>query len=294
MALETCKHYNYLPMQIDWIHVGGSPHDTLDWAQELERARSCGRKIFWRLNLGLEQPFFPLEDELRFQALALALQQFTNQVWPEFQEKTAGVCIYRGSADFSERYPWTDRQQSNFAGWLEGRADSPALRRLFCADSFAIYFQMLAHRLPDEAPIFLLLDATGLTPLSHALQVLSKDRFQHFELALRGNRLLREGYTWEGDALSIRTIPGTVGLVFPSSSDPNILRRFDQLMESSPAKILFEPFLTEEWEGLDQLVVISEGMSLQTVRKLKGFCAAGGEVTSYGPALGLSAETNCK
>lgn len=281
-------------MQIDWIELGGEPHDTLDWAQALARARQSEKKIFWRLELGLEQSFFPLEEEARFQALALALQQFTKEVWPAFQEKTAGVCIYQGSADFSETFSWTERQRGNFAVWLEGRADSLVSRRLFCADSFAVYFQMLSHRLPDEAAVFLLLDATGLKPPSQAFQVLSKERFQHFEVALRGERLPREGYCWEGDRLSLRSIPGSLGLVFPESNQPDALERFDRLLADNKAKVVFESFLTEEWEGLDRLLVLSEGIAVQTLRKLKGFCAAGGEVISYGPMLGLIAETNCK
>ncbi|MDE3045663.1 MAG: hypothetical protein KGJ02_03360 [Verrucomicrobiota bacterium] len=262
----------------DWIELGCEPHHTLDWSKALERARQSKKKILWKLELGLEGLYFPLEDELRFQALILALHEFSQKVWPEFQEKSIGICLYRGTVDFSEHFAWTERQKENFSAWLEEQPDSPSTRRLFCADSFAVYFQMLSHRLPDEAPIFLLFDARSIHPPSHALQILSKERFQYFEVALRGDDLPRDGYTWEGETLQLRQIAGAVGLVFPETNDLKALQAFDRLLAEKKGRVVFESFLTEEWEGLDQLIVVSENVSSQTARKLKGFCAAGGEV----------------
>jgi len=111
-----------------WIELPCQPHHTLDWSQELALAKETNQKIVWYFNLGLEDPFFPWEEELRFSALALALQQFTKEVWPHFQEKTLALSLYRGAMV-----------------------------------DFVIYFQMLAHKLPDEAPIWLLFTIEGFS-----------------------------------------------------------------------------------------------------------------------------------
>src|SRR5690242_18282290 len=75
------------------ILIPAQPHESLEWLKQKEeaaRAAESGQKIVWEFDLGLNAPFFPLEDELRFNALALALSSFAKEFWPLFQESTAG------------------------------------------------------------------------------------------------------------------------------------------------------------------------------------------------------------
>ncbi len=268
-------------MQI--IELGAEPHDTLDWSREMERAQevaAAGKKIFWKFRLGLEQPFFPLEDELRFQSLSLALMQFSKEVWPIFQEATSALCLYRGTADLCPIFSWSERQKESFAMWIvdEELLDDEHSKRLFCLEAFAIYFQMLSHRLPDEAAIFLLFDLAGFRTASQVFTALGKERFEHFTLGFKGKDLPRDGYCWEGDEVVFRSIDSSSGIVFPESREA--YREFDQHLAKmeNPVKVVFERFLSEEWEGLDRLYVFSTNLSLQGERMLKGFEAAGGEV----------------
>src|SRR5690606_12141043 len=110
-------------------------------------------------DLGLHEPYFPLEEELTFQALSLALTTFTKEVWPEFQNVTEGAVLYRGSSDFHTFFLWTEKQELNWEEWKLGKAlnEEHHWKRLFCAEMFVTSFQMLAHRLPDEMPLFLAL-----------------------------------------------------------------------------------------------------------------------------------------
>ena len=55
-----------------------------------------------------------------------------------------------------------------------------------------------------------------------------------------------------------------------------------------------ELFLTESWEGVDRLYVLSEATTSQGKRKLLGFCAAGGTVIVEGESLGLPNEVLVK
>lgn len=226
-----------------WVELPSQPHQNLDWTKQLVLDKD--EKVVWYFNLGLEDPHFPLDDELRFSALALALQQFTKEVWPQFQEQTLGLCLYRGIIA-------SDR-------WAE----------------FAMYFQMLAHKLPDEAPIWLLFDLDPTFSASKAMQLISVDGFEHFHIALRGKLLPRDGYEWDDKQLVYRSQKATTGLVFPSTLVAP--EQFDRLAKE-PVRIVHESFLAEQWDGLDRLVVIADSLTPQGQRMLQGFAAAGGEV----------------
>lgn len=237
-----------LPMQ---------PHEDLRWD-----IRPNGR-ITWKFDLGLNQPYFPLEDEMYFQALSVALTQFTQDVWPRYETEKA--ILYQGSADFSRFFKWTDRQEENFAAWKEGRpkTDEAHLRRLFCAEGFVLYFQMLAHRLPDELPLALILDPTGLGTPAQTHHILSPERFAHFIV--------------EPAQGSAKT-----GICFPPDSlcGDEAIGRLDRLIAGLevPYKPIYEPLMTEQWDGLDDMYVLAGAVTPQGERKLRGFQAAGGNI----------------
>jgi hypothetical protein len=224
-----------------WIELPCQPHHDLNWSGELALAKEFKGKIVWYFNLGLEDPFFPIEDQLRFSSIALALQQFTKDVWPNFQEQTLALCLYRG----------------------------------LMAD-FIIYFQMLAHKLPDEAPIWLLFEVESHLPVSKALQLIFLEGFEHFKIALKGKLLPLEGYRWDHEKIVYHPLSVTTGAVFPTELDA--LSRFDSLLSRGPVRVIPEAYLSEQWEGLDRLLVVSDSLTIQGGRMLKGFLATGGEV----------------
>ncbi len=256
------------------------PHSDLDWTRQIKEAESID-KIIWEFDLGLEAPYFPLEDELHFQALSMALSKFSKEIWPLFQEKTEAAILYRGPADFTPFFSWSERQEANFETWKEDHpnANEAHLRRLFCAEAFIAYFQMLAHRLPDELTLILQLDAGSSGTLAERLHLLSPERFDHFQLEIKG---LPE------------TSNASLGICFPEEPECNrdVLQRLDAVFEkiNAPFKAIPEALLTERWDGIDYLYVLSDAVSSRGKRKLMGFCAAGGIVILDGPSLGLPSE----
>ena len=261
-------------IEMQWINLPCQPHDSLDWNREIALAKTFvdqGKRIIWKCNLGLESAFYPLDDEMHFQAASLAMGRFSEIVWPEFKDCTEFVCLYRGSADFEASFSWTPRQLEDFARFSE---EEGGRERLFAAESFAIYFQMLSHRLPDEANVLLLFDVSTLPSPVIALQAISKERFEHFTIGFRGMDLPLEGLWWEGEKLEDRKIDASVGVVFPVAP----CDRLETLLSLSNVKVLFESFISEEWEGLDQIYVVAGSLSTQGMRKLSGFRAAGGEI----------------
>ena len=264
------------------IRIPCQPHDILNWEIQTQEARGAlqlNKKIIWEFDLGLKTPFFPLEDELHFHSLSLALSAFTKEIWPQFQEHTAGVVLYRGSADFSSFFKWTERQEANWVSWKEGRADSKEahLRRLFCAEAFSSYFQMLAHKLPDELPLTVVLDASYTGTLAEGVHLLFSDRFEYFVLEIENF----PNFSKEAK----------LGICLPQDlfCGQAQLARMDELFVSlkQPFRIVFESFLSEQWEGLESLYVFSDALTVQGKRKLMGFCASGGTVITEGDSLNL-------
>lgn len=249
--------------------------DDLDWQPLLPTTGI--EKIEWEFDLGLTSPFFPLDDELHFSSLKLALSRFTNEIWPTFIERTAGGILYRGPADFASFFKWSAAWQENWLAWKEMRpeASEAHMRRLFCADAFAHYFQMLAHALPDELPLTLVFETSGCGTAAEIRQILSRERFEHFRVLTR-----------EPAAATAVCMPEE------ALCSGSVLAKLDRLFASlqEPYRVIEEPFLTESWEGVDRLYVLSDALTGQGKRKLMGFCAAGGLVIVEGEPLGLPNE----
>jgi hypothetical protein len=232
-------------------------HDDLQWTIE-------GAPSVFEFDLGLNDPYFPLEDEMHFNALAKALTQFTQDVWPRFPN--AKAILYRGSADFSRYFKWTEIQEANFVSWKENIAENSEehLKRLFCAESFVLYFQMLAHKLPDELPISLILDTKDTGTLAEILHLLSTSRFEHFRV----------------EAINYQS---NIGICIPTDTHctTQVLQKLDALIQKMPSfRPIYETHLTEEWEGLDEIHILPHTLTERGRRKLKGFEAAGGHIIS--------------
>jgi hypothetical protein len=238
------------------IKLSAKPHDDLNWKIE-------GTPSVFEFDLGLHEPYFPIEDELYFNALAAALTQFTKEVWPRFPDSRA--ILFRGKADFSTFFRWTESQEANYEAWKENLAPNHEshLKRLFCAEAFVAYFQMLAHRLPDELPLTLIIDPINTGTLAQTLHLLSPERFEHFRI--------ESGFQFDSN----------IGICFPPDSEcsEEIIAELDGLLNRLPSfKPVYENLLTEQWDGLDEIYVIPKALTQRGKRKLMGFEAAGGRV----------------
>lgn len=217
----------------------------------------------FEFDLGLNQPFFPLEDELYFHSLGLALRHFTDTIWPLHPD--AAAVLFRGDADFSSFFHWSPTQEENFREWVSHMPlnDIAHQKRLFCAESFVNYFQMLAHKLPDEMEIKLILDPSHCGSLAETLQLISPVRFEHF--------VLETG----------REFQSNLGVCFPADElcSAQVLAHLNQFIPTLPHfRPIYEPILTAQWDGLDEIYILPEIITPQLERKLKGFKAAGGKI----------------
>ena len=245
--------------------------DSLGWAYGDVPSGIEGNGILWELDLGLSQPQFPLDDPLRFEALALAADLFTRELWPRQQKESAGVILYRGPLDVTERFLWTQKQEENWHEWVRhypqgSQRWNAHLRRLFALESYIAYFQLFAHRLPDELPIFLFFQSEPQITAAYRAHLLSKERMGHFL------------------HLAVEEV-GTVAICVPEEAlcQESVLDQIDRLYvelqeTKGPIRFVSEAFLTEEWDGLDEIYVMSAAVSPRGRRKLMGFQATGARV----------------
>ncbi|MBI5272951.1 MAG: hypothetical protein HY861_03100 [Chlamydiia bacterium] len=283
-----------IPIQKHLVHLPCGAIDDLHWKQVVDNI-TPDQQILWALDLRLDAPYFPLEEELRFHSLRLALSLFTKEIWPVFQERTIGAILFQGSLDFSPFFHWSCKQEENWKSWKEGRAlaSEPYLHRLFCLDAFIHYFQMLAHALPDEMPLYLLFEGTGCGGKAETFQLLSRDGLEYFKVAVKGVPGW-EGLVWqEGQIVSVNNT-ASLAICLPTEAQcsAEILAKLDRLLPSlsTPYRIIPEGSLIERLEGVDSLYVFSDSLTVQGKRQLRGFCATGGKVIVDGSALGLAEE----
>ncbi len=274
------------------ILLDGRMRTHLDWREALQQAeayRAQGLKLFWDLDLGLfARLSMAFSDEMQFRCLALSVDHFLHELWPKFMEDTLALALFRGSADFSQGFPWCHERQEAFDCWLKGRPDSPFLRRLFCREVCVQYLEFLTGGFPATLQAVLLLDAGSLGAPAEAAQLLSREKLARFFTAVRGGLLPIRELAWEGASKygfigrRLMLVPATeprIGVcTHPEQMSPGLQQAIEELVRKrTPFRLLSETYLTSEWDGLDELIVGEIPPEVQ--RKLQGFLAAGGTVT---------------
>ncbi len=328
------------------LKVDGRLKADLKWLDVREKAQKysdSGYKIFWELDLGLfRHLFYPFSYEGQYKALQFSVQNFWDFLWSHHQKDSLGVCLYRGTTDFTLDFPWSRitkdaNHYENLQQWLrESFQDvkhfshetgieatsfdevtyltlfrQPVglhLMNIYCRNVAIDYLDFLTQDVPDHLPMFVMLDAFPVTNPAYLAQVISRERFERYHLAIRGGSLPQSGLAWDDDRATCGYIAhrhialrepkvATVGVCLPPMDMclPSHYKGLEQaLTQLNDRKIDYrvipEPFLTTEWSGLDNLLFIPSGLSDLGERKLQGFCAAGGIPISLGQKIGLPHE----
>ena len=82
--------------------------NDLDWSGSIKKAQeyiALGKSILWEIDLGLCDYSFDPQDSAAFFSFTLALDEFSNKIWPVFHEQTLGVALYRGAFDPALSFP---------------------------------------------------------------------------------------------------------------------------------------------------------------------------------------------
>lgn len=272
-----------------WIRLDAGARSDLDWSAEKAIAEACEEKIVWELDLfsGMHRP---LTNQTQCLSLGLALDHFRDTLWEAFQERTAGIVLYRGTVHFDDTFPWDADQEKNLQGWLEelyGSVDwgsSEEMRKdpfghhllhLYCRDVIAGYLELLLGRLPPTLTPYILLDeSVEPDPLQRA-ELTAEDRLQ-------GLKVWREEVVQPSIGVCLPVMD-----LFPPQKNSPLEQVFALRI---PLRVIPEAHLITAWDGLDYLIVAPSLVSKEGKRKLQGFCAAGGCVISLEEKMGLPYE----
>lgn len=268
-------------------------HD-LDWQSQKKLAKQAferGEQFFCQFDFGLSSSL-SLYEPSYFQSFALAIKHFIDHFWSPYKDSISGISLFEGSLDFLLKNEWKEEYRDNFSEWLESETSldpfliqnhirdatewEQHLYSLFKINVFAGYLHRLASHFPDAIQPICSFDVSSLSHPGVIAQFLSKARFEHLLLRVTGTSLpLNE----------INGVKPNLGVVLPPDGlcDLSVLEELEKIFEAlecqkTPFRIIPEVFLTEQWDGVDTLIVIEKGLSAQGKRKLQGFSAAGGKV----------------
>lgn len=301
-----CPHFEmWEECNVVTLSLDASPASDLNWSLIEEKAkeyRNQGKYLFWDIDLGLGKGPVNLHDPSLFSSLSVALKHFIKTFWENFSAQTFGICLYRDRVEFHSILKWNAIHEEH----LQER--SFASKELYALEVLAEYLHQLAAVLPHEAEIFALFDATTSDSSAMLAYLLSKEHFSHIQIGVFGAKAPIGSLQWKSGKTQggyignkefftpLREDP-KIGVVLPLKEriDHNVLFFIDDLFLSLESKeleyrIISEAYLTEEWDGLDFLIIYSEYLSSMGKRKLSGFIAAGGRAVVIGKPIGIVGE----
>lgn len=259
--------------------------DDLDWQpQKLQakQAQEQGHSIFWELDFGIGVAFCPYESA-HFLSYTLAIDQFIK----EFGQAATGLSLYRGAV--CPRIKESEKLLHFFEEFLhdfKGDFVREDLFELFCINLFSEYLHRLASFLPENVTPFCFLDVSAVSSQAKVAQYLSKKRFEHFQLVIKGARIAFRDLAPLGICLPI-----------DEKLDVRTMKLLDVTLESllqqkCSFRVISEESLNEQWNEIEELIVFPHLLTPQGKRMLLGFEAAGGVVKEIG-AEGFEPPTHC-
>ncbi len=320
--LEIPSSYNTVRILLD-----GRADALLNWKEARHcaiQAISQRMKILWEIDLGLfSRLYAPLCDQPQFLTLGLSLDHFRDSLWTEFKQHTVGLCIFRGSANFEEEFLWDDQQDHRLQLWMQnqykeisrlpseleidakafGMITMPLLKKsplgthllkLFCRDVATDYLSLLARRLPAGIWPVVFLNTNTINEELLLTQLITREKIDGI------GRFVTEGILPSHAIVNSNQGSNNikVGVCLPQaiyhmklSEGQHLQNALRALQEKKVSfRIIHETLLTTEWDGLDYLIVLTPHITSEGLRRLKGFCAAGGTVVSLEGTLELSQE----
>jgi hypothetical protein len=233
---------------VHMITLDASERSSLKWEFDVKEAL-----ILWELDFALDDNV--AEDEGRYLALELAVDYFSKNIWPQYEEQTFGVALYRGL--FSEQLVET--------------------------------LKLLASRLPQTVRPFVFFDTSTIDDAQTYFRQLNQFTLGYLTPILKGK--WPEAYPYAFPALAWGHSNSPLGYVSESFHPPlpqkvlstGVLIPEDGpfIIPKEPVRMIPEQLLTHEWEGIDRLLVIDSSVSVSCRRKLRGFEAAGGEINFF-------------
>lgn len=242
-----------------------------------------GCPLFWHLDFGFHEKLPSFHQKGVLSSYLIAIEEFIERCLKPYMSETQGVYLFRGTLEQACQIQWSIDLEEDFLEWRKDLSELQDLRTYYEVQVFSEYLHRLAAALPDELKAIAAIDVTQCTSPSRLAQMLSLEHFSYVEVEAH------EMYESHNDA--------AVGVALPllSYNSDKTFDEIDQVLNSLrekeiPYRVIPESHLTEEWAGLDDLILFSQVISRQGIRKAQGFAAAGGRAVLVGDSLELPEE----
>lgn len=255
------------PFNTQLIRLDASDRSLLNWQNEIamtQKAIQKGFKIFWELDFGLSGS---LDDETRFLSLQLNIHHFNDTIWSPFQENSCGVALYRGKLEISKH------------------------------EILLNYLKSLAAQFPTTVKPFIFLEIPTDLDLEHYFRLMASGDFGFLTPIVKGSfaetyPLALASLAWGHGASPLgfcsakleNVLPQTRvshAICFPKEGKWEQIHKAIQFLDPLPFRMIPESLLTQEWDGIDQLIIFSDAHPEQVKRSIRGFVAAGGMVLDF-------------
>lgn len=262
------------------VHLDLTPNSNLDWKSAVDSAQkliSQGYKIIFDLDFGLFQEGWKgFTHQGYFQSSVFAMAHFSNTILPQFEESVIAVIVAKLDLPFSKL---------DLKTCEEGESKS----ELAYANMTAHYLTLLCEELPYTLTRILLISSDKVSDPLLFSQCVINDYFDEFWLAIASSASYCKWGVWQqgiGNSGFIgRTPPQeapqpTTALLFSTAAHEQngFIQGIHYLTEQNrPYKIIYEEAFTQEWQGIDTLIVTTKTASQATKRAIDGFRAAGGQ-----------------
>ncbi len=276
------------------LYLDANQKNSLSWPhleEEIEEIRRLGGKIAFEIDFGLDPDSYNFHDSIGFFSLSIAIEQFNQRVREKCLSEMGPICLYRGRGDFSKAIL---RNQGIFLAYQEWLSDLDRSDQ-FGADTLKIfsikmvmeYLHRLSSALPEEVLHYVVLDLRDVENPLLFREMLSEEYFPYIKpLVIADFPLAAEQPCFLGAkeiSFSNFSEP-TLGIVLPNRADKKLLNALFSLLDKN--KIGYRTFpehlMVEQWSGLDDMLVMTDSISDEGIRMLKGFIAAAGRVVTMG------------
>lgn len=300
------------------VHLLAQKDRPLDFEIASEYSNA---QVLWQIDTDFWPMKAPIAEEGVFRMHKLSLEHFNKEVWRRFRKTSFGLVIGQIEASvfaLVKGFYWDLEQLEQLAGWLGDLQDStrPTLAQKvlfflknqdmegfkewaknhaaiaqYCMQLLNQYWHYLVSSLDEDCPIFLRLEVKD-ADLSLQIQLLAHAGKEHIYLIGKGvHPSLAALYEMDGYITAPQRwqTAANTAIIIPSCKYldklcADQLATVIEILDSNGHnyRLIDEERLTEQWAGIEEIVLISGYVSPLGMRMVRGFCASMGKVYVWG------------
>lgn len=239
----------------------------------LEKSLEQGFFCNLYLDFGFSHKEMHFLDEMAFSSYQTAIEECLKIISP-YKNQIQEMILYQGNGYFGEAISSYEDTRENYSSWSEetfGKVSfSSHTLHIFSIRILMEYLHRLSACIED---ISVATHFSGIKKSpAHLAELFAKEYFPYIRLGGLKDPYLKKDTS--------------VGLVVPKLGHMNY-DLFNQITEILHQKnitysLMQEDFICDSWQGIDDLIVLSDTMQTNGFRMLEGFCAALGRIVSAG------------